>query len=521
MPSATGLSDVGAPFVFDEAPQGPVPGSGIEALPGGSGSNGTHAGPEHNVENHTNGYCLLDHELCARRSFTILQGLVLAVLLAGTGISLYIEPEVTIIVVSLLFSGFYLCVVLFRLRVLSAFRYQKPVSFTETHPMPAGRYIILVALYREASQVASLAQALQRLRWRNGDKQIHLICEADDADTISAIRTIRAADIHLHIVPPGAPRTKPRALNYVLQQVRGDYLVLYDAEDRPHPDQLLEAALAFEGGNERLACLQAPLSIDNRRESIMARFFAIEYDTLFRGILPVLADWRAPIPLGGTSNHFRLPHLLAAGGWDSFNVTEDADLGIRLARCGLDCRTLTLPTHEEAPARPAAWMRQRTRWIKGWLQTLLVHLRRPGRTLREMGWRRFLQFHMVLTAVVVSVLVHPFFLAAFVMQMYAFAQAVPQSTYGIWITGISVFNLVAGYLSYGLLAWVVQDARGTRSDKAFILFFPLYWLLISVAGWLAVAQLLYKPHYWAKTEHGSLWRQTPAHTTHSGSGVVR
>ncbi len=373
------------------------------------------------------------------------------------------------------------------------------------------RYIILVALYREALQVEPLVRGLDGLRWQAGAKEVHLICEEDDLETIAAIAALKRTDINLTVVPSGKPRTKPRALNHVLWQVEGDYLVLYDAEDRPHPDQLLEAAAAFRSGSANLACLQAPLSIDNRNESLITRFFAIEYETLFRGILPALAKWKAPIPLGGTSNHFRLPLLTAAGGWDSFNVTEDADLGIRLARCGLYCETLTLPTHEEAPAAFGAWMRQRTRWIKGWLQTLLVHLRDPAQTAREMGWIRFLQFQMVLTAVVVSVLVHPFFLAAFAYQMAAYISAVPSGAYEIWITGVSAFNLAAGYLSYGLLAWAVQESRGNRGDKTAILVFPLYWLMISLAGWLALWQLLRRPHHWSKTDHGSTARNTPTH----------
>ena len=222
---------------------------------------------------------------------------------------------------------------------------------------------------------------------------------------------------------------------------------------------------------------------------------------MFLGILPALSRWKSPVPLGGTSNHFKLEDLRKAGGWDSFNVTEDADLGIRLARYGKFCETLFYPTFEEAPATFPAWMRQRTRWIKGWLQTLLVHLRKPIVTARQMGWKRFLQFHMVLTSVVVSVLVHPFFLIAFVFQMIRYFTGGFGDAYDLTITGISAFNLVAGYLTYGLLAWVVQGSQEHHSiglakkeaDRSIIFLFPFYWLLISIAGWRAVFQLLRRP----------------------------
>ncbi len=214
------------------------------------------------------------------------------------------------------------------------------------------------------------------------------------------------------------------------------------------------------------------------------------------------------MPLGGTSNHFRLQALKAAGGWDSYNVTEDADLGIRLARFGKICGVLKYPTYEEAPASTNAWMMQRTRWIKGWIQTLLVHMRKPLATARQMGWRNFLLLHMVLTSVVVSVLVHPFFIAALFVQGFRYFSGQMLSAYDIWIAGISTFNLVAGYTTYGFLAYVVQDSLQAKQSKSWILLFPVYWLLISIAGWRAILKLITQPHQWEKTFHGSIERQT-------------
>lgn len=460
-------------------------------------------------ELHERGYLRIDESQSARVTASWPQVFFfLALALVTTGLFI-LSPVAAIIALSALFSGFYICVIVFRAAVLAEFRppHRPVLSAVE---VPGGKsYAILVALYREAGQVKDLIKALDRLRWHAGRKSIHLICEEDDSETIAAIKSLGRADIGLFVVPQGVPRTKPRALNFALQQVTSDYLVLYDAEDRPHPDQLMEAAARFTSGPEELACLQAPLIIDNRGESLLTRCFAVEYDTLFLGILPAITLWRSPVPLGGTSNHFKTDQLKEIGGWDSFNVTEDADLGIRLARHRKTCETLFFPTYEEAPATHRPWLRQRTRWIKGWLQTLLVHLRNPVKTAKEMGFAKFLQFQMVLTSVVVSVLVHPFFLVAFIFQMMNLYNGAFKGVYDLTITGVSAFNLTAGYLTYGLLAYAVQGIRGSVADRLIILFFPIYWLLISIAGWRAVFQLLLRPHHWEKTVHGSARRKTP------------
>ena len=449
-------------------------------------------------------YCNLPVALTAKATFTKAQVLICSgalIVLLNIWILL---PQTTVIVLFVLFSLFYLSVVLFRAYVLAVYDAEtdepvvsEPENFNE-------RYVILSALYQEQNMIGDLLANLDRLRWSQGRKDVYLICEESDLATIAAIQ---AQDLppgfHLIIVPDSPLKTKPRALNYALARVSGDYLVIYDAEDRPHRDQLLEAATRFRHSPKNLVCLQAPLDIDNRRESIITRLFAIEYATLFHGILPAIAHWKAPMPLGGTSNHFRMADLKQAGGWDSYNVTEDADLGIRLARLGKQCGVIYLPTREEAPASLVAWTRQRTRWIKGWLQTLLVHLRSPRATLKDMGWRNFLKFHMILTSVVVSVLVHPFFLAAFVFQVHDYFFGAVPTSYDIAITAISAFNLVAGYTTYMLLAFAVLSHRNYGLPRRWIALMSVYWLLISISGWRALYQLIIAPHHWEKTSHGS------------------
>ncbi len=425
-----------------------------------------------------------------------------------TGLGAYFFWKPTVVVGSVLFSIFYLAVVLFRSMVLADFEYPNRAQLILNPETTNAQYVILIALYKEAGQIADLVTAIDKLRWGAGNKTVFLICEADDYETISVIeQTALPSGFKLLIVPNGSPRTKPRALNFGLAQVTGDYLVIYDAEDRPHRDQLLEAASLFSNSPKELVCLQAPLKIDNVKESFLTRLFSIEYDTLFLGILPSLTKWKSPMPLGGTSNHFRMDALKQVGGWDSYNVTEDADLGIRLARFGFHSGVIQSPTLEEAPARTISWLTQRTRWIKGWMQTLLVHMRHPIRTANQMRWDGFFKFHMVLTSVVVSVLVHPFFLVAFAYQIISYFSGTTLNQYDIWITAISAFNLVAGYSTYGMLAYAVQSAKPKTQSKLWILLLPFYWVLISIAGWRALLQIIVAPHHWEKTPHQSTKRR--------------
>lgn len=228
-------------------------------------------------------------------------------------------------------------------------------------------YSVLVALYREAEVVPRLLVALSRLQWPRHRLEVKLICEADDKETLDAIRAHRLrGSVEVIEVPPSLPRTKPKALRYALPLTSGEFVALFDAEDQPHPLQLEEAWQRFCARGAKLACVQAPLDITNGQNSILSGLFAFEYAALFHGLLPWLARVNRLLPLGGTSNHFRRSALVEVGAWDPHNVAEDADLGVRLARFGYASETISLPTREQAPEDFAAWRPQRSRWFKGW-----------------------------------------------------------------------------------------------------------------------------------------------------------
>jgi hypothetical protein len=239
-------------------------------------------------------------------------------------------------------------------------------------------YTIVIALYREARVVEDLIRALDELDYPRSKLDIKLVVEQRDPETISRLVSLGLpARYEIVVAPPGPPETKPRALNIALSSARGELIVVYDAEDAPSGDQLRLAAARF-AADKNLDCLQARLAIRNDDESWLSHLFAIEYATLFDFINPGLCALDLPIALGGSSNHFRVRSLVDIGAWDEWNVTEDADLGIRLARFGYKVRALDSDTSEEAPHELGNWFRQRVRWQKGWMQTLIVHSRRPS-----------------------------------------------------------------------------------------------------------------------------------------------
>ncbi len=256
-------------------------------------------------------------------------------------------------------------------------------------------YTVLVPLYRETAIIPALIRRLSALDYPRDKLDIKLIVETDDAATHAALKLAEPPPcMEIIVVPPGSPRTKPRACNYALPYARGELLTIYDAEDAPKPDQLRHSAWAFAHLPPEVACLQASLHYYNRHQNWLTRCFALEYGLWFEAMLPGLERGGFPIPLGGTSNHLRRAVLEEVGAWDAYNVTEDADLGLRLLRHGY--RTCLLPsaTLEEAPVSLGVWVRQRTRWIKGYMQTWCVHLRLPVREWRRLGLRHALGFHL-------------------------------------------------------------------------------------------------------------------------------
>ncbi|WP_019904318.1 glycosyltransferase family 2 protein [Methylobacterium sp. 77] len=364
-------------------------------------------------------------------------------------------------------------------------------------------YTVFVALYREAAVVPRLLGALTQFDYPVTKLDIKLLTEADDGATAAALaRLALPAHVDVVVVPPGLPKTKPRALNAALPLARGSCLVVYDAEDVPDPGQLRAAAEAFARASPRTACLQGRLVIDNARDSWLTRCFALEYTALFDVLGPALAAWRLPTPLGGTSTHFRTHILRAVHGWDAWNVTEDADLGLRLARAGYDVGDLPSSTIEEAPAHYKAWLNQRTRWMKGFLQTSLTHGRNPLVAVRELGPLASLCALALIPGTVASALAYPFLMLPALVSLWPSRIEAGTSFWSNLPTGAAITVLVSGFVAMLMPAYIGCRRRGWHDLIPFVPLLPVYFLLVSLAAWRGVIELVLAPDRWNKTEHG-------------------
>ncbi|MEP3048750.1 MAG: glycosyltransferase family 2 protein [Roseibium sp.] len=393
-------------------------------------------------------------------------------------------------------------------RLYSAVSFRKNASFyrlpnlLRSGPVRWPRYTVLVPLYREARVLGDLVTGLQQLNYPTDKLQILLLIEEDDKETLCAIPKGLPDQFEVMVVPDGIPRTKPRALSYGLASAAGQYVTVFDAEDRPDPDQLKTAAFFFSQLPAKFACLQARLAIDNANESFVSRQFALEYACLFDQLLPWFFRNSWPFPLGGTSNHFRISALEAVGGWDKYNVTEDADLGVRLERLGYRVGMLPSQTLEEAPVTINAWIAQRARWHKGWLQTILVHSREPEQIVADLGLKRTLVLASLFLGTFLLIGLHPIFVAVILSH----GMGLQQSPFFILESPvIAIMCVVAGSIGYlGTLAalWIGAIQRGYGVKIADVISVPFYWLLAGAAFYRAVWELFVSPYHWNKTEHG-------------------
>ncbi len=364
-------------------------------------------------------------------------------------------------------------------------------------------YTLLVPLFHEAAIVPRLMEALERLSYPRERLQILLLLEEEDQETRIALHSLAlGAHVTLVIAPKGEPQTKPRALNIGLGLARGDLTTIYDAEDNPDPQQLRQVAAFFARAPQNLACVQCPLHIDNADDSWIAAIFALEYAALFDLLDPGLADLGLPVPLGGTSNHFRTTVLRQLCGWDAWNVTEDADMGVRLARSGFAVGTLACPTDEEAPAVRDAWISQRKRWMKGWLQTLIVLLRHPGRLIGELGLVRALSIVILLLGGVLGPLVGIWLMGLFIFDALLGSLLQPVTALDTAASLLWCLIAAAGALVAVIPLWLGARKRGLQHLLIWLPLLPAYYTLLSYAALLGIVDYIRRPHYWDKTDHG-------------------
>ena len=467
----------------------------------------------------TNDLRIRDPEESASQVFTTEQIIVFGFFAIALGISLIWHFWATMNLVMLTIGWIYLLAIAYKL-VLSlvglghdrAIRVP-PGQLAALRDADLPLYSILVPVFRETRVVPNLLKALGELDYPAEKLDVLLLMEADDTTTIEAARAAKPPSFFRFIyVPPSHPRTKPKACNYGLNFCRGEYVTIYDAEDYPESDQLKKALLAFRNGPPELICVQAALNYFNANENYLTRMFTLEYSYWFDYLLPGLYRLGLPIPLGGTSNHFRLDRLLELGGWDPYNVTEDADLGIRAVVHKYTVGIVESTTYEEANKDLGNWLRQRSRWIKGYMQTWLVHNRHPLRLLHQIGWKAWLSYQFFVGGTWFTFLVNPW-----LWLLFSFGILFPQlglyRVFGGTASYLHMFNLLIGNLLGIYINMMAVSYRHLFSLTLYALTNPLYWMLHSISGYIALWQLFVNPFYWEKTEHGI--------TSVAASGLVR
>lgn len=360
---------------------------------------------------------------------------------------------------------------------------------------------ILVPLYGEPGIAPRLLQRLGRLDYPRALLDVMIVLEAKDAETRAALAECRLPPwMRVVTVPDGPITTKPRAMNYALDFARGSIIGIYDAEDAPDPDQIRKVVQRFAERGPDVACLQGCLDYYNPRTNLMARLFTAEYASWFRVVMPALQRLGWPMPLGGTTLFLRRDAIERVGAWDAHNVTEDADLGVRLARHGLRTEMLPTTTHEEANCRLRPWVKQRSRWIKGHILTWFVHMRAPRALWRDLGWRGFLGYQVVFLGAQSQVL-----LAPVMWSFWAILAGLPHPALSVlpdWALPalIGLFLLAEALV----VACAVVGLARTR-HKGLWVWAPLlhiYHPLGAIAGWRAMWEAFANPFYWAKTSHG-------------------
>ncbi len=414
----------------------------------------------------------------------------------------------TVTVLNLLASVFFLFSILFKLFLAlkgSMAELHEPVSKediakvkNETLPI----YTILLPVYKEDKLIRKLIWNLRSLDYPKSKLDVKLLIEEDDDKTLNAVRELDfPANFEVIVVPFHMPKTKPKACNYGLFFSRGEYLTIYDAEDVPDSNQLKKVVVLFRKLPEDFVVIQGALNYFNKNENILTRMFTLEYSYWFDYMLPGLETLDVPIPLGGTSNHFKLDKLIELGAWDPFNVTEDADLGVRVYDKGFKIGVANSTTLEEANNEFFNWIRQRSRWIKGYMQTYLVHMRNPVKLIRRIGWQGFFGFNFFIGGTSFTFLLYPILLLFFVLYLIFNFVGIRQ-LFPDWVLYVSIFNFIAGNVLMVYINMLAVFKRRYYELILFALLNPIYWLMHSRAAYKGLWQLITKPFYWEKTNHG-------------------
>ena len=450
----------------------------------------------------------------SQSAFFVLSGtqiLVFAFLVAIILVSLFINWHATLVLLVALLTLLYFTDLLFNLFLIFKSLHKTPAITVTADEINAvkdadwGTYTVFCPLYKEWRVLPQFIKAMSNLDYPKDKLQVLLLLEEDDKETIDQVQQSSLPDyFDVVAVPHSYPKTKPKAMNYGLQSARGEYIVIFDAEDIPDTDQLKKAFVVFQKVDSKTVCVQAKLNFYNPYQNLLTRVFTAEYSLWFELVLTGLQSINAPIPLGGTSNHFRKADILKLKGWDAFNVTEDADLGMRLVKNGYKTAILDSTTLEEANSGLFNWFRQRTRWIKGYMHTYLVHMRKPKDFISDWRDPHVITFQLIVGGKVLSMLINPF-MWVLTITYFAFRAQVGgtiESFFPAPVLYMGVFSFVFGNFLYMLYYMIGCERLNHDNIIKYVFLVPFYWLGMSLAAYISIFELIHRPHHWSKTNHG-------------------
>jgi len=448
-----------------------------------------------------------DPEESAYKTFTSPQIIFLSLLLLFVTCAIWFRPLISLIVISATIQFLYVSSILYKF-IISMVGVKNRFQSVELKQdllnesdLPV--YTVLVPLFKEPeSVVETLINAIKKLDYPQNKLDVIFLFEDSDTKTIEIAKKYHPpSSWRFFYVPNGTPTTKPKACNYGLHFARGDYLVIYDAEDIPDPDQLKKAVAAFKSSPKQYSCFQAQLNYYNKNENFLTKMFTLEYTYWFDYLLTGLSKLQLPIPLGGTSNHFKVEVLKKLSGWDPFNVTEDADLGIRMHAEGLKVGIINSTTYEEANCKLRNWIRQRSRWIKGYMQTSLIYNRHPFKLIKKIGFKNWISFQLLVTGTPVVFLLNLIMWAIFLIWIFTRTTFFDPFFPPI-IVEIGFINFLFGNITAIVLNLTAVLSRKYYNLIPYAILNPFYWVLHSISSYKALWQLLFRPSYWEKTIHG-------------------
>ncbi|MHA7944514.1 glycosyltransferase family 2 protein [Formosa sp. 3Alg 14/1] len=449
-----------------------------------------------------------DPNSCAIETFTKKQVIALGVMFLVFLVFLYFNFIDTLIGANLLLNLFLLYSILFKFMLtiygskteLESKVSKEEIELIKDKDLPI--YTIHLPVFKESEVIQKLVWNLNNLDYPIEKLDAKLLIESDDEMTYNAIREMKfPTNFEPVIIPYAQPKTKPKACNYGLYFSKGKYLTIYDAEDIPDSDQLKQTYKLFQKLPEDYIAIQCALNYFNKNENFLTKMFTLEYSYWFDYMLPGLDNLRIPIPLGGTSNHFKFDKLMELGGWDGFNVTEDADLGLRCYAKDYKITVLNSTTYEEANNDFFNWIRQRSRWIKGYMQTYLVHMRNPVKLYKSIGTRGFFGFQFFIGGTVFTFLSYPILLLFLLIYIF-FQSKWIELLFPDWLIIISIVNFTLGNLIMIYTNMIAIFKRQSYSLIIYALANPVYWLMHSISAYKGLHQLITKPFYWEKTNHG-------------------